>query len=254
MASLAVIITRFLRSCKHYFHNKSHYSSQINKYLTPQANTIIPPPYSCMGSLEDVAQPPSHSATPPSQLPRSASSLTSAGEYQRPHASPSVHSHLSGVATTSSTPSQASGKPEQPSIRNNPFFERQSGAEANRSGSDARSGNAAGRCGSNAGACGNGARCALCGGGGTETRCQQQNCDASPLSTLRKVNRKVASSFVKKEHSQDSESQEEEHNFSDLLNLSVCVTSSHVAAGKELSNLAKLLIDIYFEPSTFVGN
>lgn len=190
-----------------------------------------------MGSLEDVAQPASHSATPPSQLPRSASSLTSAGEYQRAHASPSVHSHLSGVATTSSTPSQASGKPEQPSIRNNPFFDRQSGAETNRCANDAgRSGSSVSKCGNSAGICGNGARCALCGGGGAETRCQQQICDASPLSTLHKVNRKVASSFVKKEHSQDSESQEEEHNFSDLLNLSVCVTSSHIAAGKSNSN------------------
>lgn len=62
---------------------------------------------------------------------------------------------------------------------------------------------------------------------------QYYNCDASPLATLHRVNKKVASNILTKDRSVDSESQEEEHNFSDLLNLSVCVPSTltHIPPG-----------------------
>lgn len=74
------------------------------------------------------------------------------------------------------------------------------------------------------------------------TRCvkSQFNCDASPISTLHKVNRKVASNFVTKERSLDSESQEEEHNFSDLLNLSVCAPSTANALPAGVSGIPHL--------------
>lgn len=66
-----------------------------------------------------------------------------------------------------------------------------------------------------------------------DTTRQCYNCDASPLATLHRVNKKVASSVLTKDRSVDSESQEEEHNFSDLLNLSVCIpsTPAHIPPG-----------------------
>lgn len=64
-----------------------------------------------------------------------------------------------------------------------------------------------------------------------DTKCY--NCDASPLATLHRANKKVASSVLTKDRSVDSESQEDEHNFSDLLNLSVCIPSipAHIQPG-----------------------
>lgn len=59
-----------------------------------------------------------------------------------------------------------------------------------------------------------------------DPKSQHNNCDASPLTTLHRVNRKIAPTHLNKDRSVDSESQEEEHNFSDLLNLSVCVPST----------------------------
>lgn len=54
----------------------------------------------------------------------------------------------------------------------------------------------------------------------------QCNCDASPSNLATKVNRKLNFTVLSKELSVDSESQEDDHNFSDLLNLSVCAPSS----------------------------
>ncbi|KAJ8967519.1 hypothetical protein NQ314_002834 [Rhamnusium bicolor] len=51
----------------------------------------------------------------------------------------------------------------------------------------------------------------------------QNNCDAS--AAISRVNRRIAKHKLSKE---DSESQDEDHNFSDLLNLSVCMPSSVV--------------------------
>lgn len=50
---------------------------------------------------------------------------------------------------------------------------------------------------------------------------------------MHRVNKKVVSSVLTKDRSVDSESQEDEHNFSDLLNLSVCMPSipAHIAPG-----------------------
>lgn len=74
-----------------------------------QANTIIPPPYSCMGSCEEVSIADSNIRNPNNEvtheLPRSASSIScssnaAADTQQRPHQnqhSPSVHSQLSGI-------------------------------------------------------------------------------------------------------------------------------------------------------------
>lgn len=45
-------------------------------------------------------------------------------------------------------------------------------------------------------------------------------------------------SLATKERSQDSESQEEEHNFSDLLNLSVCAPHVHSGAVPHMFSVA----------------
>lgn len=189
----------------------------IHSLTVFQANTIIPPPYSCMGSLEEVSPATSHNSTTINlhQLPRSASSSTCNGDrdHLRVQNSPSVHSHLSSVVVPfqpSQNPSRSVDHQPPVLIRSNPIF----------GDFDATTNFPPSRITLEKVTAPDGVQI-------ERSRCvksQTNNCDASPLNTLHKVNRKAA--FVAKDvTSVDSESQEEEHNFSDLLNLSVCAPS-----------------------------
>jgi hypothetical protein len=89
-----------------------------------EANTIIPPPYSCMGSLEEVTTEEQNvQPQADTQLSHSASLLSGADFYQPVHSSPSVHSHISTANTPSAltTPSH-NNRQVVVSIRDNPCF------------------------------------------------------------------------------------------------------------------------------------
>ncbi|RZC33590.1 uncharacterized protein BDFB_002081, partial [Asbolus verrucosus] len=190
------------------------------KCLNFQANTIIPPPYSCMGSLEEVTTE-DQSVQPPesTQLPRSASLLSSTDFYQPVHNSPSVHSHLSTTNTPSAltTPSH-NNRQIVVSIRDNPCFgQNATNIVHNNNISDTTT------------VPNNVEQLAT---GRIESK-SQSNCDASPY---KKIKKPINTQKLPKDRSQDSESQDEDHNFSDLLNLSVCVPSSVINLGTSIQS------------------
>ncbi|XP_008198497.1 uncharacterized protein LOC103314369 isoform X1 [Tribolium castaneum] len=147
-----------------------------------EANTIIPPPYSCMGSLEEVTTENNQSVQSPEppQIPQSAS-----GDFLP---TPSTH-------TNPPTPISIS-------IRDNPCF------------------------GQNATNIVNNLNETL---PNLEPSKCQTNCDASPYKKIKKP----ILQRLPKDRSQDSD---EDHNFSDLLNLSVCVPSSVVNLGASIQS------------------
>ncbi|CAH1378871.1 unnamed protein product [Tenebrio molitor] len=186
-----------------------------------EANTIIPPPYSCMGSLEEVTTEEQNvQPQADTQLSHSASLLSGADFYQPVHSSPSVHSHIS-TANTPSALTTPSHKNRQVvvSIRDNPCFGQNATniVHNNNTISDTTT------------LPNNVEQLAT---GRVESK-SQSNCDASPY---KKIKKPINTQKIPKDRSQDSESQDEEHNFSDLLNLSVCVPSSVVNLGASIQS------------------
>ncbi|GJQ75455.1 hypothetical protein Trydic_g17545 [Trypoxylus dichotomus] len=179
---------------------------------TNEANTIIPPPYSCMGSLEEVNGTINNSITITTQLPIS----ITCNELHLPRSSSSIHSHISTTNVQSSysqatstnttynqTIQQAQDLQKKQTaclIRSTPSsaakLESTDEAEAKFSSI-------------------------------TNQKPGEVNCDGFQASTqVHIVNKKLNLHVLTKERSVDSESQDDDHNFSDLLNLSVCLPSS----------------------------
>ncbi|XP_018568050.1 uncharacterized protein LOC108908486 isoform X2 [Anoplophora glabripennis] len=190
-------------------------SSSFLCNATNEANNIIPPPYSHMGSLEEITTDSQLPAIQPTakaenrRLPRSASNNSSTEYHQVLHTSPSAHTQLSMPLLPPSTPAhQLPAPPRQHqvvSIRDNPCFGQNTTNLVNSVSpvvpndvENSRTGRVA-----------------------VESK-SQNNCDASAADMCR-VNRRITKNKLSKD---DSESQDEEHNFSDLLNLSVCMPSS----------------------------
>ncbi|KAJ8912930.1 hypothetical protein NQ315_017260 [Exocentrus adspersus] len=193
-----------------------------------EANNIIPPPYSHMGSLEEVTTD-SHlpttqltaAAAEQRHLPRSASNHSNVEYHQLLHTSPSVHNQLSNPLIPLVTPTHQLPTPRRQtqvvSIRDNPCFGQNTTNILNNVSpavpNDVEISSRTGR---------------------VESK-SQNNCDAS-VATCR-VNRRITKNKLSKE---DSESQDDEHNFSDLLNLSVCMPSSIVQLDNPIQSSSHL--------------
>ncbi|XP_022918359.2 uncharacterized protein [Onthophagus taurus] len=162
-------------------------SSSFICNATNEANSIIPPPYSCTGSLEEVNSINNHSVV--TQIPVSTTSNDL--RQQQPKTSPSVHSYATSTnfVCTSST---SSNKPEVTSSNK---------------------------------------------GLATTMGNKSDNFQSSTIQQQQVVvNKKLhINGGIVKNSSVDSESQEDDHNFSDLLNLSVCLPSSviHLPSGMQ---------------------
>lgn len=165
---------------------------------------------------------------PNQQFPRSASSLT-CNDYQVTQNSPSAHSHLSTATSSPRSNHSTSGKIKcnitnnqnvelhnTLLIRNNPCYVQNATNYVNNVLNDVD--------------------------GNFSIVKESKGCDASPSNITGKVNRKLYFTVLSKERSVDSESQEDDHNFSDLLNLSVCAPSSvtHIALTTAQSNINEL--------------
>ncbi|CAG9860716.1 unnamed protein product [Phyllotreta striolata] len=179
-----------------------------------EANSIIPPPYSHMGSLEEIlseghAQNLDHSAR---SLPRSTSTNSGRDYHQLQQSSsspaPSVHSQVStgclGTSQLSRNPSPSKQSNPVVSIRDNPCYvgsatnhpEDSTGSVVPNEREQAKTGRIVSK--------------------------SQPVCDVQPVDLLTKSSKFQLRKFMK----EDSGSMEDDQNFSDLLNLSVCLPSS----------------------------
>ncbi|XP_072383001.1 uncharacterized protein [Diabrotica undecimpunctata] len=182
-----------------------------------EANSIIPPPYSHMGSLDEITtENLSQNPQPVEQryIPRSAS--TSSRDYHQLQQSssspnPSIHSQLSTPCLAPVTPARQLSKTPSPkqhqqvvSIRDNPCYVENSTTNSTLDTSSSTVPNDL-----------ENART-----GRVESK-SQNVCDVP--ATFPSKTRQLQKHKISKD---DSGSQEDDHNFSDLLNLSVCLPSS----------------------------
>ncbi|KAI4461475.1 hypothetical protein MML48_5g00006571 [Holotrichia oblita] len=184
-----------------------------------EANTIIPPPYSCMGSLEEVNGTANNSITITAQLPIS----ITCNELHLPRNSSSIHSHISATNIQSSY-SPATSVNNSNNYCNKIMQQTQDlqkkhivCATKNAPISINKSENA------NEVEHLHTTKYSML----NNQKSGEVNCDGFHANTQAHiVNKKLNLNVLAKDRSIDSESQDDDHNFSDLLNLSVCLPSS----------------------------
>ncbi|KAF5292616.1 hypothetical protein FQA39_LY13949 [Lamprigera yunnana] len=175
---------------------------------TNEANTIIPPPYSCTGSLEEVNVNNSIPTRPSSEFPRSISSATCNDFHLAQHSpsgcsqsgnalAPQISTNANNKIVNTSNPT-LNNVSREVSITNNPCYMQNSKPVAPHKVIE------------------------------ESNKVTQRNCDcSSPLNVAQRGTKKTNRTTSLLEYaSLDCESQEDDHNFSDLLNLSVCIPSN----------------------------
>lgn len=193
-----------------------------------QANTIIPPPYSCMGSLEEVNATISNSITITTQLPIS----IACNELHLPKSSSSIHSHMS----TTNVQSRYSSDTSTYNNNNNYNQTIQQAQEVQKKATACLVQSASIGIGKSEGINETQIACNTKSSTVNNQKPTEANCDGfNANSQVHIVNKKLNLNTLTKERSVDSESQDDEHNFSDLLNLSVCLPSSviHLSNGMQ---------------------
>ncbi|KAK4876389.1 hypothetical protein RN001_012811 [Aquatica leii] len=178
---------------------------------TNEANTIIPPPYSCTGSLEEVNVNNSIPTRPSSEFPRSISSAT-CNDFHLAQHSPSGCSQSGNVPTShgltntnnkyTNTSNPTLHTTREVSITSNPCYMQNTLPATHQPTHKPLE--------------------------ESLEKTSQRNCDcSSPITIAQKNTKRTNRTTSLREYtSLDCESQEDDHNFSDLLNLSVCIPST----------------------------